>query len=204
MDEKYVNKNEVKPYKLFFYKLMKKVRPELKTHGIKYSYNLVGSAKRNLVVRHHNKGFDCDYQIFITKNKNNLKERELKDLIIRIINKYLDNTDFSKCENKTTAITIKKKDYDKSKIIFSYDIVIMKIVDGVTYVIKENDEDKHTYHWAMLKDMSGFNENYKKITGSKMWNDLRNEYYILKTDLNDDRKSFQKLNEAVNRVLNNI
>ena len=67
----YVSKNEVKPYRKIFDKMMVDIRESVRKKGITFTYQLVGSAKRNLVVSHHNKGFDCDYQIVIRKNKNN-------------------------------------------------------------------------------------------------------------------------------------
>ena len=109
----YVSKNEVKPYRQIFDEMIAKMRKEVKENGITFTYLLVGSAKRNLVVRHHNKGFDCDYQIFIQKNKNGMKPKEIKELFIGLFNKYKPSV-FDYCEDSTSAITIEDV-YNKYK-----------------------------------------------------------------------------------------
>lgn len=85
MDKRYVDSSEVRPFKEQFHNWMQSIHDEIKDCGVSFTYMLVGSAKRNLVIRHHNKGFDCDYQIRITKNKNNLKAKELKYLFINAL-----------------------------------------------------------------------------------------------------------------------
>ena len=203
MDNRYVSKEEVRPYRNFFDQLVKKIRPLLRNDGIKFYHRLVGSAKRNLVIRHHNKGFDCDYQIFITKNKKDLSELEIKSRFIDYFNKYLERTKFNNCENKTTAITIKEVDKIGSKIHFSYDVVILKIIDDEMFIIKQSDENKHLFHWTKLPDMKNSYDNFKKIVGTEMWKELRDEYYYLKTNNNNNLKSFQLLNQAVSKVISN-
>ena len=193
----YVTRREIKKYKIIFDNLMQNIRKEVKNEGITFTYNLVGSAKRNLVIRHHNKGFDCDYQIFIQMNKKNLGAKSIKKLFIDLINRYKNN-DFDNCEDKTTAIKLKKKENDK--IIFSYDIVIMMVINDKYQVIRKTDDNK-TYKFEELMDMSKFNESYKKIQGQAMWESLREEYYKLKISNKTNKFSYQILHEAVNNVL---
>lgn len=204
--KKYVPKTEVKPYKEDFAKIMKSIRPTIKQQGITFTYNLVGSAKRNLVIRHANKGFDCDYQIFIQKNKKNLKPKELKLMFINEINKAL-NTLFDKydnCEDKTTAITIKQKNQENSSIEFSFDIVIMKIEKDQTKIIRKNDETNE-YNFELLKDMKITQNLIKQIKHQQMWDDVRKKYYNEKMENlnNENKKSFQILNEVLDKVLVN-
>ena len=52
--------------------------------------------------------------------------------------------------------------------------------------------------------MSDFQERFSLITGNEMWNELKERYYkkkVKQMNGNDDKKSFQLLNEAVNEVL---
>ena len=123
----YVSKNEVRPYRTQFHNVFNEVHKECKKQGLTFSSPLlVGSAKRNLVVRHHNKGFDCDYQIFLQKNKNNMSAKEIKLLLIKLFDKYMPD-DYENCEDSTSAITIKKKSSTKkSSIEFSYDVAIIR------------------------------------------------------------------------------
>ena len=75
----YVPKKEVRPYRVLFEKVFREIQKELKKeNGLTFEFRLVGSAKRNLIVRHHNKGFDCDYQLYLQNNKHGLSEKEIK------------------------------------------------------------------------------------------------------------------------------
>ena len=74
----YVSKNDVIPLKELFDEMLSSVRKDVKREGITFTCNLVGSAKRNLVVCHPTKGIDCDYQLILQSNKNglNLKSKD--------------------------------------------------------------------------------------------------------------------------------
>lgn len=209
MDERYVPKEEVRPLRRQFHEWMQSIHDEIKDKGVSFTYMLVGSAKRNLVIRHHNKGFDCDYQIKITRNVNSLEAKELKDLFRNSLNKVVKKNGYSDCENSTSSLTIKKKG-DKSDIKHSYDVVILtQDKDGVKILRYDKppagDGD---YVFEPLPDMSSARENFQRINGKKMWDKLRDIYYDKKmnelTDRRTGKKSFQLLNEAVNEVLDSF
>lgn len=205
--KKYVPKKEVKPYKEDFAKIMESIRPTIKQQGITFTYNLVGSAKRNLVIRRANKGFDCDYQIFIQKNKKNLKPKELKSMFISEINKVLKDSfpKYDNCEDKTTAITIKQKNQENSSIEFSFDIVIMKIEKDQTKIIRKNDETNE-YNFELLKDMKITQNLIKQIKHQQIWDEVREKYYDEKMKYldNGNKKSFQILNEVLYGIINRL
>lgn len=209
MDKRYVPKEEVRPLRRQFHEWMQSIHDEIKDKGVSFTYMLVGSAKRNLVIRHHNKGFDCDYQIKITRNVNSLEAKELKDLFRNSLNKVVKKNGYSDCENSTSSLTIKKKG-DKSDIKHSYDVVILtQDKDGVKILRYDKppagDGD---YVFEPLPDMSSARENFQRINGKKMWDKLRDIYYDKKmnelTDRRTGKKSFQLLNEAVNEVLDSF
>ena len=201
----YVSKNEVRPYRTQFHNVFNEVHKECKKQGLTFSSPLlVGSAKRNLVVRHHNKGFDCDYQIFLQKNKNNMSAKEIKLLLIKLFDKYMPD-DYENCEDSTLAITIKKKSSTKkSSIEFSYDVAIMR--ERKKYDTPEIiRRSENNYCWNFLSDMEDFGYHYGLISGQEMWNDLRERYYdkiINERQKNESvrRKSFQLLHEATNET----
>lgn len=207
MDERYISKEEVKPYRIQFHKWMQAIREEIKEEGISFTYMFVGSAKRNLVIRHHNKGFDCDYQIRITKNKNGYKAKKIKHLFMNALNKIVGKDGYSNCENSSSSITIKKKG-NNANIVHSYDAVVLQQKDSETKILRYRKPSKgdDSYDFEPLPDMSGFADNLRKINGSDMWEKLRDIYYKKKmkelTDNRTGKKSFQILNEAVNEVLN--
>ena len=196
----YVSKKEVKPWINKFNNLVTKIRPVLKEEGIKFTVNLVGSSKRNLVIRHHNKGFDCDFQIYIMKNKKCLSPKEIKLKFIEVINNNKESI-FDKCEDKTKSIKLKYKDVNNKKIIFSYDIVILRNFNDEIKIIKKIDERKNIYDFVSVKDYSKHNEYFKKICGNKMWKDLREMYYNKKINNTNSKKSFQLLHECVIEIL---
>ena len=195
----YVPRKEVKFWRNLFVVMINNIRPYLKEDGITFTFNLVGSAKRNLVIRHHNKGFDCDYQIYIMKNKQNLSSKEIKLKFISLIDEF-KSEEFEKCEDKTRSIKLKKIDSNESKIKFSYDIVIMRNDANGTKIIEKINDDNNRYQFVLLEDYSNHNEYYKKIKGYKMWNELRKLYYEQKIK-QKDKKSFQILHECVMMVL---
>ena len=108
MEIQFVTKSELAPYKELFMNVFHEVQKECrKQYGLTFNFNLVGSAKRNMVIRHHNKGFDLDYQLFLQKNKQDLSEKEIKTLLIKLFRKYFPQ-EFNRREDSTSAITIKK------------------------------------------------------------------------------------------------
>ena len=201
----YVSKNEVRPYEELFEEVFREIQKELKKkNGLTFSFALVGSAKRNLVVRHHNKGFDCDYQLYLQRNKQELSAGEIKKLLIKKFDEKMPS-EFDYCEDSTSSITIKKKITKQSKIEFSYDIVIMDLYEDASYILRKNGSGQ--YVWNQLPDFTSFEDDYRQIGGADMWEDLRQCYYDKKIAKNNgspkykDKKSFQLLHQAVKETL---
>ena len=201
----YVSKNEVRPYEELFEEVFREIQKELKKkNGLTFSFALVGSAKRNLVVRHHNKGFDCDYQLYLQRNKQELSAEKIKKLLIKKFDEKMPS-EFDYCEDSTSSITIKKKITQQSKIEFSYDIVIMDLYEDASYILRKNGSGQ--YVWNQLPDFTSFEDDYRQIEGADMWEDLRQCYYDKKIAKNNgspkykDKKSFQLLHQAVKETL---
>lgn len=201
----YVSKNEVRPYEELFEEVFREIQKELKKkNGLTFSFALVGSAKRNLVVRHHNKGFDCDYQLYLQRNKQELSAEKIKKLLIKKFDEKMPS-EFDYCEDSTSSITIKKKITKQSKIEFSYDIIIMDLYEDASYILRKNGSGQ--YVWNQLPDFTSFEDDYRQIGGADMWEDLRQCYYDKKIAKNNgspkykDKKSFQLLHQAVKETL---
>jgi hypothetical protein len=81
----YISKQTIKQTqcKQIFDKAFKQVQKEARAEGLTFSCNLVGSAKRNMILENKNEWFDCDYQLFLQKNKKRLSSSEIKKLLIR-------------------------------------------------------------------------------------------------------------------------
>ena len=193
----YVSKDEVRPYEELFEEVFREIQKELKKkNGLTFSFALV--------VRHHNKGFDCDYQLYLQRNKQELSAGEIKKLLIKKFDEKMPN-EFDYCEDSTSSITIKKKITKQSKIEFSYDIVIMDLYEDASYILRKNGSGQ--YVWNQLPDFTSFEDDYRQIEGADMWEDLRQCYYDKKIAKNNgspkykDKKSFQLLHQAVKETL---
>lgn len=56
------------------------------------------------------------------------------------------------------------------------------------------------WKFEQLPDMINVSEQFRKIKGPKMWQDLRERFYDKKINDKSDKKSFQLLHEAVNEI----
>ncbi len=204
----YMTKAEVKPHRQEFKNIIDSIRRDIRNEGITFTYTLIGSAKRNLVLRHHNKGYDCDYKITIQKNINNVKEKELKQMFMDAFNKVIVPMGYNHCEDSTQAITMKKVVEKESKIEKGYDVIITKDLDDGTHILR-NDKNKrgNVYHYVQMKDTQNFYYNYAQIKGNKMWEDLREKYKKKREDNENlpeekQKKGFQLLSDTVNELIN--
>ena len=179
MTMEYVSKKEVKPWRAMFHKWMKNIRTKVKEKGITFTYRLVGSAKRNLVIRHHNKGFDCDYQIFIQRNNNNLSPKDIKLLFKSVIDDVCVADGFEACENSTSSLTIKMVDKSQSKVRVGYDVVILQETDEGLKILRCQNKGtkKESFVFELLPDMTNMSAKLAKIKGKKQCDKLRERYY---------------------------
>lgn len=203
---KYKTKAEIQPWHKKFIDWIAIIRKEVRSKGITFDCRLVGSAKRHLVIPHHNKGFDLDFQIMIHKNKSDKDEEQWKQLFMGLLNPLVTAEGFKHCENSTSSITIKMTDKNQSKIKVGYDVVIIrnKTVNNVvqTEILRHyGKENPERWAFEQLPDMTDASKQFAKIRGIDMWQDLRKRYYDKKTKNTDDKKSFQLLHEAVNETL---
>lgn len=195
----YVPKSELKNFKKEFHEAIKYVRKEL---SFKFSFQLVGSSKRNLVLRHHNKGFDLDYQIIYDYKLENSDLKSIKSSFMDCFNHFFGKLGYSNAEDSTSAITIKK--VDENAIIQSYDIVLISRYDGVSHIVKYADNEKTRLVLNELKHSKIYNEKYKTIKGYNMWNDLRERYKEKKENNKEIKKSYSLLAEVVKEMFDLI
>ncbi len=197
-NREYVKKAEVKPWRAMFHEWMEIIRSEIKEKGITYEYHLVGSSRRNLVIRHHNKGFDCDYQLMIMHNSKQKEGKDIKESFMHTLDKVVTNDGFKNCKDSTSSIEIEMVDSDNSKIIAKYDIAILVVKSDQMEILRHYKTKPEVWTFEILADMTKAHERYKKIVGNQMWRYLRDVYYDKKTaNKEENKKSFQILNEAV-------
>ena len=209
----YISKSKLKQQKKDFLNWISKVQKEIKKeHKIHFSYNPIGSGKRNLVIKQCNKNyFDLDYQIVITKIPKSMDldkdAKDIKNIFKETFDKYKPS-DFSCCEDSTQALTTKNNVKG-----FGYDVIITSYKKNDFYILynkkNTNNANNNDYYWAIRSEMKEYKNKYNKIKGPEMWNYLRDIYESKRHKHKDDvelnkKKSFQILNEAVNETLDHF
>ena len=201
----YVSRREIEKNVELFKQVVHRVQCDCGKDGLAFDYYLVGSASHNLVVPHHNKGYDLDYQLFLKRNVADLSTKDIKDAIRLSFDRYMPES-FDYAEDSTSAITIKKKKGDH--ILVSYDIVILRSNNArnVEILRRTGCNQDTRYIWNLLPRSTNFEKKLRVITDAGLMEELREAYYIKKQAKNSgvnytDRKSFQLLNEALNEVL---
>ncbi|MCL8209599.1 hypothetical protein [Spiroplasma attinicola] len=197
----YVSKVDTKQYKIEFNRLFQKIKAEF-VDDFSLVYRLVGSSKRNLVIRHHNKGFDLDYQIMIMKFKDDSNLKNPTDIKNAFFN-FIQNKMKSKynVENSTSAITLKK--IVDNEIEVGFDIVIVKEIKSSCEVLKRNS-DNITYSFKPVKEYADFKNNVKLIKNNYLWPELRKKYLddkIKNIENNSNKKSYLILIDSVKTVV---
>ncbi len=199
MKLKYMTKVEAKPDKDYFIERANKIREEAKD-DFSIQFKLVGSSKRNMILRNkndENAHYDYDYQLWIDKNKNDKSPKEIKEYFLDLFRDQFPEEEW-KVEDSTSAITIKKKEGN-----YSYDVAIIKINKKTSKLnilkhYKENNE--HKYTWEETADYKNHREELKEIKGSELWNELRERYKSKKEDNKDKTESYLLFIEAVHDV----
>ncbi len=197
----YVPKKKIKEYKDLFHEIFNKVRIDLKS-DLSLTYTLIGSSKRNLVLDHHNRGFDCDYDVNLTKVKNeDLSDKEIDEMIHDAFKCYLEEEgyQYDGRTHKVGRYVLKNNDGTTKH---SYEIAISR---------EDPDSDdkqilasvNNGLSWESTVDRKEFRDKYSQINGAKDWNALRGEYKDLKNSNTEKKKSISLLMEATNNVLNN-
>ena len=191
----FVTKKEIKEYREIMRKIFPKIQKKVKEkYGKSFSYMMVGSAKRNLVVQKGKDSWDIDYQIQLLSPKfDEINAGELKTYISEMFQKYMP--EYSSTMS-TSVITIHPKHKDKQHPDVSFDIAIIKnnkktgdkeILRGK----KVDENSKDNIKWELLGDSKKLYEKRYKIKGSEKWKIFRNKFRKLKCDNIEKEKDKQ-------------
>ncbi len=209
----YISKSTLKPKKQQFLTWIGDVQKDIKkNHHIHFSYRPIGSGKRNMVVQLCNSDYyDLDYQIEITKIPSNMDfnadAKKIKNIFRDAFNQSKP-IGFSDCEDSTQALTTKNTSDG-----YGFDIIITRYEDNDFYILynkkNTNNANNNDYCWEIRSEMKNHRENFKKIKGADMWNDLRKRYLEKRHSHKDDtepnkKKAYQLLNEAVNETIDHF
>ncbi len=205
----YVNKKELIEPRRIFSKWISNVQHEIKEkHKITFSYDLIGSGSRNMVIRRcDNNYFDLDFQIVIQsipKNMNWYNDcKKFKDIFRNTFNKYKPQG-FIDCKDRSQSLRTKNLNLG-----FGFDIIITRSDNNNFYILynkkDSNNSNNNDYEWAKRKEMNKYHERLALVKEAKMWNYLREIYKNKKHEHMNDQEpkkhSYQLLNEAVVETL---
>lgn len=179
----WVTKNQAKPYKKIMNDCIDNIRKKIKNdYRITFECFLVGSSKRNLVLRHHNKGFDCDYQIHIRRD-NKIKINECIEIFKQRITEYLNQKGYS-YEHSTSSLTYKKIDKDNSSIEHSFDIVFIKESENGSEIARHHGNEGWRYE--ELSETKDYSVELKEIKE-------RGKFQLVKDEYKKEKEANEKL-----------
>lgn len=211
----YVPKKEISKKKKEVIELIKFAQDKVR-ESFTFQFDFIGSSKRNMVIYDikRNIGFDFDIDIEINNDKEKYTPEEIKQKLMDAFNKAVAekyycgyyNLNFSNCENNTRVFTIKVKDHEKSRIVYSCDFAIVNNYGkGQEEYIRFN-KSNNIYTWE--KQSKGFYRLPEKIKFCKdngLWNEVRKIYLNKKNhNTNKDKKSRSIFAETINQVYNKI
>ena len=102
-----------------------------------FSYNFVGSVKRNMVTMDFdsNIGFDFDVNIHVNDDYEDFSPKEIKSILKQAFDKFNNQFGYDYCEDSTRVLTIKVKDKKNSRILHSADFAIVYDCNNNTYTL---------------------------------------------------------------------
>ena len=125
-DFQFVPKKEWLPERDKLEDLIHDVQDEVRNH-FTFSYNFIGSTKRNLITRDmkSNIGYDFDVNIHVNDDKEDYEPDQIKMILKNAFDKNAWKYGYDYCEDSTRVLTIKVKDFFHSRILHSCDFCIV-------------------------------------------------------------------------------
>ena len=191
---KYVSKGQLSPVKKDLIRIISSVQKEVR-QDFTFQFCFVGSAERNMITYDikSNKGFDFDVDIHINDDECELSAKEIKTKLRLALNKVAPHFGYDKTEDSTRVLTIKVKDKQNSRILYSCDFAIVN--DYIDDAGSERQEYIHfnkkqnKYYWQ--EQSQGFyllDEKVEWIKDCGYWENVRDLYLDKKNHNNDPRK----------------
>lgn len=182
-------------------------------YDIGANFYMVGSGARNLIMQNGNNPIDLDYNLEIVHCEYS-NARDIKENVMKALNKVLEEYNIAACKDSTSAITTKKVYFtkgNKTKFFMDIAIVYRDKNDNMYYRLihsKTGFIGFDQYYWVQAPNSKHIREKVKKIKEFGMWGDVREQYrniknrYLCYNDYN--HSSFICYIEAINNVYNVI
>lgn len=200
-DFRYVSKSEYKPLKNQIIELLYDVQDEVRSY-FTFRFDFIGSTKRNMITQDikSNIGFDFDVNIEVNDDDEDYTAADIRNKLRNAITKVSRNYDFTKCEDSTRVITIKKVNRWYSTIEHSCDFAV---VYGSQYIRYNKGSQK--YSWELQSkgyiNIEQKADTLKNDKNKKYWNEVREVYIDKKNrNTNPDKHSRSIYAETINEV----
>ena len=200
-DFRYVSKSEYKPLKNQIIELLYDVQDEVRSY-FTFRFDFIGSTKRNMITQDikSNIGFDFDVNIEVNDDDEDYTAADIRNKLRNAITKVSRNYGFTKCEDSTRVITIKKANRWYSTIEHSCDFAV---VYGSKYIRYNKGSQK--YSWELQSkgyiNIEQKADTLKNDKNKKYWNEVREVYIDKKNrNTNPDKHSRSIYAETINEV----
>lgn len=200
-DFRYVSKSEYKTLKNQIIELLYDVQDEVRSY-FTFRFDFIGSTKRNMITQDikSNIGFDFDVNIEVNDDDEDYTAADIRNKLRNAITKVSRNYGFTKCEDSTRVITIKKANRWYSTIEHSCDFAV---VYGSQYIRYNKGSQK--YSWELQSkgyiNIEQKADTLKNDKNKKYWNEVREVYIDKKNrNTNPDKHSRSIYAETINEV----
>lgn len=187
-DYVYVPRSEYLPVKKELEQLINNVQDEVREY-FTFSFTYVGSTHRKMITRDlkSNIGYDFDVNIHVNDDDEEFEAWEIRKIIRNAIDKVAGRYDYDFCEDSTRVLTIKKKDYFRSRLISSCDFAIVFDCDDGRQQYIHFNKNQGTYEWQFLP-VSNYELEDKAdvLKKSGHWEEVRT-LYIEKKNYNENK-----------------
>lgn len=197
-DFRYVQKGEYQPLKNDLIELLHEVQDEVRD-DFTFQYHFIGSTKRNMITRDMKSpiGFDFDIDLEINYDEDEYNAFDIRTILRTAITTVSRRYGFTKCEDSTRVITIKKTNPFFSTREHSCDFAI---VNGDYYI--HFFKEQQAYGWVQKSNgYKGLEKKADILKKNGYWGEVR-EVYIDKKNFNEnpDKHSRSLYAETINEV----
>lgn len=174
----YGKPNDLKEIKRKTKSHLDKISKILKKEGISGCFELVGSAKNNIVTINDKKELDLDYNLRIDKCTFISDAKKVKELTFKTFDKYFKEKNLGIVKDSTSVITTSKGTFDFSngnKITYYLDICICDCVNKPqTRLIHDKKTDHYFYNQSI--NLDDIQKKVKKLKEHNYWNKFKETY----------------------------
>ena len=191
---KFVSKNEYIKYKGIINEIISFTQKELK-NKFTFNYQFVGPCTKNMVTKCEEKYIGYDFNVRIIINNNDLEAEDVKFMVMKSLNIYLNQYGYDKCIDDQKGIDIYLT--DPNYLVLKHNLFIeirRNNLDKVQYIYKQPNGN---YCWH--KETSGalsLNDKYNLLTECGLKEFIKYQY-IKRRNAEPTKKSIVVFEECI-------